>query len=123
MAIEIRFTGYINRVKEFDWGVVYDVAHNQARKDENGNWISTGKDYFQVYGPAGLKEGQRVDVVGRMKTTIFDKRDGTKGMSLEVRAESITPAAVGQPKGQPIQNPVVATWPAVKELPAENIPF
>lgn len=119
MAIEVKFAGYINRVKEFEWGVVYDVAHAQVQKNNAGEWETVGKDYFQVVGPAGLEEGQKVEVVGRLKTKTFDKTDGSKGISLQVRAETMTPADMGKPKG----NPVVATWPAAKEIPSENIPF
>lgn len=121
MAIEVKFTGYVNRVKQFDWGVVYDVAHNQVRMNEANEWITVGKDYFQVYGPAGLKEGQRVEIIGRMKSVQFDRKDGSKGMSLEVKAESMTPVEYGQARGA--TNNVVATWPAVKEIPNDNAPF
>lgn len=89
MAIDIKFRGFINEVKKFDWGTVYDIAHNQFRKNDQGEWETVGKDYFSVVGPEGFAEGQQVTVVGKMKTKRFDKRDGSKGISLEVRAESM----------------------------------
>ena len=119
MAIEVKFSGYVNRVKQFDWGVVYDIAHNQVQKNQAGEWETVGKDYFQVVGPAGLQEGQKVEVVGRMKTKTFDKSDGSKGISLQVRAESVTPVEGRQSAPQPI----VATWPAVREIRDDSIPF
>lgn len=86
MAIDVKFEGFINSVRQFDWGVVYDVAHNQMMKDEQGEWKVDGKDYFSVTGPAGFAEGDRVAIVGRLKTKTFDKKDGSKGVSLNVRA-------------------------------------
>jgi hypothetical protein len=120
MAIEVKFSGYVNRVKQFDWGVVYDIAHNQVVKNQAGEWETVGKDYFQVVGPAGLQEGQAVEVIGRLKTKTFDKSDGSKGISLQVRASSIEPV---QTRGKAAESPVVAQWPAAREIPDNTIPF
>jgi len=90
MAISIEFQGFINEIKHFDWGTVYNVAHSQMLKDEQGEWKVAGKDYFSVTGPAGFEEGDRVSVVGRMKTKLFDKKDGSKGVSLNVRASEMS---------------------------------
>jgi hypothetical protein len=86
MAIDIKFEGFVNGIRSFEWGTVYDVAHNQMLKDEQGEWKVDGKDYFSVTGPAGFEEGDKVSVVGRLKTKLFDKKDGSKGVSLNVRA-------------------------------------
>lgn len=86
MAVQIEFEGFINGIREFEWGVVYDIAHNQMMKDDQGDWKVAGKDYFSVTGPAGFEEGDKVAVVGRMKTKLYDKKDGSKGVSLNVRA-------------------------------------
>ena len=90
MAIDIKFEGFVNEIRQFDWGTVYDVAHNQMMKDEQGEWKVDGKDYFSVTGPAGFEEGDKVAVVGRMKTKRYDKKDGSKGISLNVRATEMT---------------------------------
>ena len=90
MAVDIRFEGFINGVRSFDWGTVYDVAHNQMLKDDQGEWKVDGKDYFSVTGPAGFEEGDKVAVVGRFKSKFFDKKDGGKGVSLNVRATEMT---------------------------------
>ena len=90
MAVQIEFEGFINGIREFEWGVVYDIAHNQMMKDDQGDWKVAGKDYFSVTGPAGFEEGDKVAVVGRMKTKLFDKKDGSKGVSLNVRATEMT---------------------------------
>lgn len=98
MAINIEFQGFINEIKSFDWGTVYNVSHNQVRKNTSGQWETVGKDYFSVVAPEDtgtLAEGSRVNIKGRMKTKLYDKRDGSKGVSLEVRADEITVLAPG----------------------------
>jgi hypothetical protein len=91
MAIEIKFTGYINEIKEFSWGKIAKVAHSQVRKNDAGEWETVGRDYFDVILPEGsrVSEKDKVEVIGKLKSKTFDKKDGTKGMSLEVRAESV----------------------------------
>lgn len=90
MAVDIRFEGFINSVRQFDWGVVYDIAHAQMMKDEQGEWKVAGKDYFSVTGPAGFEEGEKVLVVGTFKTKVFEKKDGTKGIALNVRSKEMS---------------------------------
>lgn len=90
MAVDIKFEGFVNGVRSFDWGTVYDVAHSQMMKDDQGEWKVDGKDYFSVTGPAGFEEGDRVSVVGRLKTKTFEKKDGSKGISLNIRASEMS---------------------------------
>jgi hypothetical protein len=92
MAVNIEFTGFVNGVRNFDWGVVYDVAHAQMMKDDQDEWKVVGKDYFSVTGPNGFNEGDQVRVVGTLKTKLFDKKDGSKGISLNVRAKEMVKA-------------------------------
>jgi len=124
MAISIEFQGFINEIKHFDWGTVYNVSHNQVRKTPSGEWETVGKDYFSVVAPddaRNLTENTRVNIKGRFKTKRFDKRDGSKGISLEVRAETIEVVSRGDaPKvGHAAVNEV---W-EVKEVPDAQVPF
>jgi len=124
MAISIEFQGFINEIKHFDWGTVYNVSHNQVRKTPSGEWETVGKDYFSVVAPddaRNLTENTRVNIKGRFKTKRFEKRDGSKGISLEVRAETIEVVSRGDaPKvGHAAVNEV---W-AVKEVPDAQVPF
>lgn len=91
MAIEVKFTAYVNEVKAFSWGQVAKVAHAQVKKNDAGEWETVGRDYFDVILPAGVSvaEKDKVDIIGKLKTKSYDKKDGTKGLSLEVRAESV----------------------------------
>lgn len=117
MAIQIEFQGFVNEVKNFDWGTVYNVSHNQVRKTPQGQWETVGRDYFSVVAPDGtqpLAENMRVNVKGRLKTKTFEKRDGSKGISLEVRADEISVLAQGTLREDKVNEAAVqAVWPTV----------
>lgn len=122
MAVKIEFMGYVNNVREYDWGVVYDMSHNQTQM-KNGQWQTVGRDYFSVVGPEGGPRFAKNDmclVVGTMKTAIFDKKDGSgKGIALNVRAESMEMNA----KTRPNQSVVEDVFKDIQELPVDNAPF
>jgi len=122
--IQVEFKGYVNGVKSFDWGIVYDIAHNQVRKNDAGEWEKVGADYFNVIGPAGFHEGDLVEVKGRLKTKRYEKRDGSKGMSLEVRADDITIVNKGNsPQSKTGHAAVSNVWPTVDIPGADDAPF
>lgn len=131
MAIKVEFTGYVNEVKSFSWGVIAKVSHNQVKKADDGSWETVGRDYFDVVLPAGVSvsENERVDVVGRLKTKSFDKKDGSKGVSLEVRADSVTVAqsaranvSVPRQSATPVSEEV-ASWLGANAKLIEDAPF
>ena len=121
MAIKIEFVGYVNKVREYQWGIAYDVAHNQMVK-KGDQWEAVGRDYFSVVGPQGaprFNENDLVEIKGTLKTKYFDKQDGTKGVALNVRAESMTvKSSKGGPKTMQ-EPPVQMVWPDVAEVPDE----
>jgi single-stranded DNA-binding protein len=123
--IRVEFKGYVNGVRVFDWGTVYNVSHNQVRKNHQGEWETVGRDYFSVVAPQGagpFAENDQVEVVGKLKTKTYDKRDGSgKGVSLEVRADEMRIATrTNQPASVPeMQN----IWPEVKQVPDTQVPF
>jgi hypothetical protein len=114
--------GYVNNVREYDWGVVYDMSHNQTQM-KDGQWQTIGRDYFSVVGPEGGPRFAKNDmclVAGTMKTAIFDKKDGSgKGIALNVRAESMELNA----KTRPNQSVVEDVFKEIQELPIDNAPF
>jgi hypothetical protein len=117
--IEIKFRGFINEVKEFQWGTVYDMAHAQMRKNDEGKWETVGKDYFSVIGEPGFGKDQQVVVEGKLKTKVFEKRDGSKGLSLEVRATTMT---LFTPEKRN-EAAILDTWPTASIGTAEQVPF
>ena len=123
--IRVEFKGYVNSVRVFDWGTVYNVSHNQVRKNHQGEWETVGRDYFSVVAPkdsATFAENDQVEVVGRLKTKTYDKRDGSgKGISLEVRADEMRTVQRGNKAASvpDMQN----IWPDVKQVADDQVPF
>lgn len=123
--IRVEFKGYVNSVRVFDWGTVYNVSHNQVRKNHQGEWETVGRDYFSVVAPkdsATFAENDQVEIVGRLKTKTYDKRDGSgKGISLEVRADEMRTVQRGNKTASvpDMQN----IWPDVKQVAGDQVPF
>jgi hypothetical protein len=123
--IRVEFKGYVNSVRTFDWGTVYNVSHSQVRKNHQGEWETVGRDYFSVVAPQGagpFAENDQVEVVGKLKTKLYDKKDGSgKGVSLEVRADEMRKAdRTGKPATVPEMQ---AIWPDVIQIPDDSVPF
>lgn len=94
MALEIEFEGYVNEVKDFTWGTVAKMSHNRRKKNEQtGDWETVGKDYLDVVLPKGetVKEGSLLKVGGTFTVDTFEKRDGSTGVAIKVRAEYVQP--------------------------------
>jgi len=98
MALQIEFEGYVQDIRTFNWGNVVVVAHNQRTRTANGDWETTGKDYIEVTTEGSLPEKDTlVKVKGNLKVTTYDKKDGTTGVSLKVRATELYPFTRGNP--------------------------
>ena len=125
MALKVEFEAWVNEVREFQWGVVYNVSHAQRVKNHQGEWETTGYDYFDVSGEPGFQKDDRVKVVGNLKTKRYDKKDGSKGIALQVRAESIEKVTRVQGKDIPAPASVPDmqdVWPTLKQVP-DDTPF
>lgn len=121
MAIEVKFTGFVNEVKQFDWGTVLKVAHNQVKKTPDGKWETVAKDYLDVIvgNDARFIDGDRIDVVGKLKTKLYDKKDGSKGIALEVRGDDVKKSGASSTPSAPAQVP--DSWSAIPN--DDNLPF
>lgn len=125
MAVNVVFEGFVNEVKPFSWGTVAKVSHSQrAKNDATGQWETVGKDYFDVTLPEGvtIPEGELVRVEGTLKVGTYDKKDGTTGVALKVRAQSIRKVERGNrdavAAAKEVLAPVPDSWTAVDtELP------
>ena len=124
--IRVEFDGFVNRVREYEWGVAYDISHNQSKKQPDGTFVNDGKDYFSVVGVKGgprFDENDFVSVKGTMKTAFFDKRDGSgKGVALNVQATEMVRRAPGGGKSASVSE-MQGLWPEVKQVPDDNAPF
>lgn len=109
MAITVEFEGWLNDVKQFDWGHVLKVSHDQRAKNEaTGEWETVGKDYIDVTVTpeqfAAVNGARKVRVIGSLKVSTFNKSDGSTGVALKVRAKDVTRIEKGAddlPKAQP----------------------
>lgn len=126
MAITVEFEGYVNEVKAFSWGNVAKVSHSQrAKNDATGQWETVGKDYLDVTLPDGVTvaDNSIVKVRGSLKVSTYDKKDGTTGVALKVRAYEIEAVERGSKPAvsakAPIQPP--ADWFPVTTK--EELPF
>lgn len=116
MALNISFEGFVQEVKEFGWGTVVTVVHNQRSKnDATGQWETVGKDYLDVTtdGPIPPKD-TKVAVSGRLKVSTYQKKDGTTGIALKVAGATISEATRG--------NAVAATKEILEPLDP-SLPF
>jgi hypothetical protein len=121
MAIEIKFTGYVKEVKSGvsansgkPWALA-KVVHNQVKRNaDDTGWENSGKDYFDVFLPEGVTvtEDERIEIVGRLKTNIYDKADGSKGIGLSVNAQTVQVAEAFK-KSAPAASAKPATTAAV----------
>lgn len=94
MAIEIKFTGFLNEVKELDWGYVARCSHAHRYKQEDGDWATASytnidlvirKDRAGEYSDLlAADEGSRVTVVGYGKPVGYLKQNGEVGTKLSI---------------------------------------
>lgn len=94
MAIEIKFTGFLNEVRELDWGYVVRCSHAHRYKQEDGDWATasyTNIDLVIRKDKAGeytdllaADEGSRVTVMGYGKPVGYLKQNGDVGTKLSI---------------------------------------
>ena len=102
MAISINFEGWIQDRKDFDWGTVLKISHDQrAKNPATGEWETVGKDYFDVTVTTDqlhlIGDAKLVAVAGTLrKVDTFAKKDGSTGVALKVKALELTPVQRGQ---------------------------
>ncbi|CAB4152920.1 hypothetical protein UFOVP609_34 [uncultured Caudovirales phage] len=100
MALNIEFEGYVNEIKQFDWGTVVQMSHAQRAKNQTtGEWETVGKDYIDVTVPTGMSvpaQNSVAVIIGSLKVGTYAKKDGSTGVSLKVRAKDIRPGSRGK---------------------------
>ena len=111
---QIQLTGWLNDVKDFEWGRALKVSVDVRKKNHQGEWETVDKTIYDVTtdNRAPLDGVKQVVVSGRIVgTNVYQKRDGTSGFSIKVRAESVEPAAnqVVEKTGHAALNEVWAT--------------
>ena len=89
---EMRYTPNGRPVTEFSVAVTHST-----RDQATGEWSDEATDWFRVtvWGDRAertadqFRKGNRVFVEGRFRTREFERKDGTKGISLEITADNV----------------------------------
>ena len=115
----IELTGWLNDVREFDWGTALKVSVDVRKKTPEGTWETVDKTIYDVTtdGKTPLEGVKQVTVKGRITgTNTFQKRDGSTGAAVKVRAESIIIASDKRNEAA-----IMDTWPTAQIGQAEPI--
>jgi hypothetical protein len=112
----IELTGWLNDVKDFEWGRALKVSVDVRKQNHQGEWETVDKTIYDVTtdSRAALDGVKQVVVTGRITgTNVFQKRDGTSGFTIKVRADAVSPAA-NQFVSEKVDHAAVnAVWPTV----------
>jgi single-strand DNA-binding protein len=89
---EMRYTPNGRAVTEFSVAVTHS-----SRDPQTGEWADEQTDWFRVtvWGDRAertaeqFRKGNRVFVEGRFRTREFERKDGTKGISLDITADNV----------------------------------
>ena len=121
----VKVTGWLNDVKDFDWGRALKVSVDVRKKNHQGDWETVDKTMYDVTTDDRSQnfEGvKQVIVEGRISgTNVFQYGDGTSGFSIKVRGISITPAVDNKVN----EAAVNSVWPTVTpgQATTEQVPF
>lgn len=122
----IELTGWLNNVADFDWGRALKVSVDVRKQNHQGEWETVDKTTYDVTtdNRAPLEGVKQVVVSGRITgTNVFQKRDGTSGFTIKVRAESVAPAANQAVVNKVDHAAVNAVWPTVTPGGIDEAPF
>jgi hypothetical protein len=124
----ITITGWLNDVKDFDWGRAIKVSVDVRKQNHQGEWETVDKTIYDVTTDDRSQnfEGvKQVTVEGRISgTNVFQKRDGSSGFSIKVRADSVAPAENQVVSDKVDHAAVNAVWPTVTPgVISEEAPF
>jgi len=122
----IELTGWLQDVKDFDWGRALKVSVDVRKQNHQGEWETVDKTTYDVTtdNRAPLEGVEQVVVSGRITgTNTFQKRDGTPGFSIKVRADSVAPAENQVVSDKVDHAAVNAVWPSVTPGAPEEAPF
>jgi hypothetical protein len=88
---KVFITGWLNDVKNFAWGNIGKIAVDQRRKnDVTGQWETVDKIIYDIVFEGAFPDAKQISVTGRINgINTFEKRDGTTGVSIKVRADSV----------------------------------
>ena len=121
----VKVTGWLNDIKDFDWGRALKVSVDVRKKNHQDEWETVDKTIYDVTTDdrsVNFDGVKQITVEGRITgTNVFQKRDGSSGFSIKVRGISITPAFDDKVN----EAAVNTVWPTVTpgQAVTESAPF
>lgn len=89
----VTITGWLNDPKTFDWGSAAKVSVDVRKTNDAGEWETVDKVVYDVISDNPFPDANQVTVTGRIVSlNTFEKRDGSIGASVKVRADSVIAA-------------------------------
>lgn len=89
----VTITGWLNDAKTFDWGSAAKVSVDVRKQNTAGEWETVDKIVYDVTTEGTIPDAKQVTVIGRIVSlNTFEKRDGSIGASVKVRADSVIAA-------------------------------
>jgi hypothetical protein len=90
---QVTVTGWLNDPKTFAWGSAAKVSVDVRKQNESGVWETVDKTVYDVTYEGVFPDTKQVTVTGRISgLNTYEKRDGTTGASVKVRADSVLSA-------------------------------
>jgi hypothetical protein len=90
---QVIVTGWLNDPKTFAWGSAAKVSVDVRKQNESGVWETVDKTVYDVTFEGAFPDAKQVTVMGRISgLNTYEKRDGSTGASVKVRADSVTAA-------------------------------
>jgi hypothetical protein len=112
----IELTGWLNNVRDLDWGRGLEVSVDVRAQNHQGGWETVDKTKYDVStdNRDPLDGVKQVTVKGKITgTSVFQKRDGSTGFSIKVRADSVSPAANQVVSDKVNEAAIHEVWPTV----------
>jgi hypothetical protein len=89
----VTVTGWLNDPKTFDWGSAAKVSVDVRKQNDLGEWETVDKIVYDCTFEGSFPDAKQVTVSGRIVgLNTFEKRDGTTGVSVKVRADNVIAA-------------------------------
>lgn len=89
----VTVTGWLNDAKTFDWGSAAKVSVDVRKQNAAGEWETVDKIVYDCTFEGSFPDAKQITVSGRIVgLNTYAKRDGSTGVSVKVRADSVIAA-------------------------------
>lgn len=89
----VTVTGWLNDAKTFEWGSAAKVSVDVRKQNAAGDWETVDKIVYDCTFEGIFPDAKQITVSGRIVgLNTFEKRDGSTGVSVKVRADNVIAA-------------------------------